>query len=139
GLNLFRQCGPGAVVLVAFHAGFDEGDTGPAILEVGVFAAIAGKFFTGLPFAHVGLEATMQPREGVVKRLRMTRRNRRLGHQVGGQVLRQKTVAASDRAAPINAVGLVRQVNREALWFLLLPAERALGAGDDQAEIVFVA
>ena len=81
----------------------------------------------------------MQPREGVVERFGMTGRNRRLGHQIGGHVLRQETVAGRDRAAPIDTVRLVRQVNREAFGIFLSPDQRAFGAGDGDAEIIFVA
>src|ERR1035441_7156668 len=77
-LILFGQRGPGAVVFAAFNTGFDERDTGPAVLDVGVFAAVAVEFLAGLPFAHVGLEAAVQPGEGVVKRFGMTSGNRRL-------------------------------------------------------------
>jgi hypothetical protein len=37
-------------------------------------AAVALEIFAGLPFAHVGLEAAMQAREGVVERFGMARR-----------------------------------------------------------------
>src|SRR5450759_1303203 len=66
-LILFGQGGPSSVALAALDAGFDECNAGPAVLDVRVFAAVAGKFFTGLPFAHVSFEAAMQPRKGVVK------------------------------------------------------------------------
>src|ERR1039457_3796713 len=108
-LILFGEGRPGTVLPAAFDASFNEGDAVPAVLDVSVFAADAGKLFTGLPLAHIGFEAAMQAREGVVKRFRVTRRNRRLGHQVGWQILGQKTVAARARAAPIHAGGVTRQ------------------------------
>ncbi len=67
----FWKFRPLAVGRGGLDAGFDERDAGPAVLDVGVFAAVAIEFFAGLPFAHVGLETAVQPRESVVKRFGM--------------------------------------------------------------------
>src|SRR5438034_7451103 len=81
----------------------------------------------------------MQAGVGVVEGLGMTRRNSWLSHEVGGNVFGQEAIAWRDGAAPINAVGLVGQVDGERFRLFLTPDQRAFGAGDFDAEVVFVA
>ena len=81
----------------------------------------------------------MQPRERVVEAFGVSRRNRRLRHQLGRHVFGQEPVARRDGASPVDAIRLVRQVNRDALRLLLLPAERALRARDVDAHFVLEA
>ena len=122
----------------ALHARRDEGDTHPPVFDIGVFGTVTGKRLASFPLTHVGLETPMQTGKRVMERFSVAARNCRLGHEILGHFLRQESVARVDRAAPVHAVGLVRQMDRNPLRIFLGPAERALGAGDEVAKVVLV-
>jgi len=137
------RCGPAwgsrRLACRSIDAGLEEGHAGPAVFDARVFRSVAGEGLSGLVLADIGLEAAVQPREGVVECLRVARRDGRLGHEIGGRIFRDEAVAGGDGAAIVEAVGLPHELDREAFRVFLPPHERAFGAGDLDAEVVEVA